>query len=175
MRYCLKAPCPVCQRELEYIYQTEEIPYFSEILITTARCACGFHHTDTLILREGEPARWELRVTDPGDLNARVIRSSSGTLEIPELGIVVEPGPACEAFITTVEGVLQRIRDSLQRILTITKGEQREKGVEVQTRLEEASRGEIPFTLVLEDPCGNSAILSPKAERTPLNHPDKRE
>ena len=35
-------PCSACGEECEYIYQTETIPYFSDILIVSARCpACG--------------------------------------------------------------------------------------------------------------------------------------
>ena len=43
------------------------------------------------------------------DLDARVIRSSSGTLRIPELGVDIEPGFASESYISNVEGVLDRV------------------------------------------------------------------
>jgi zinc finger protein len=51
--------CPYCEREIQYLYQTENIPFFSDILIVSARCDCGYRHADTMVLGMAEPARWE--------------------------------------------------------------------------------------------------------------------
>jgi zinc finger protein len=160
--------CPYCEREIQYLYQTENIPFFSEILIVSGRCECGYRHADTLILGGGEPARWEIRVGGPEDLNARVVRSASGTLRIPELGVEIDPGPACEGFVSNVEGVLERIEDVIAGVLSWAEGEERENALVLRTRIELAREGSLPFTLSLEDPTGNSAIVSEKARRTSL-------
>lgn len=165
MRYCLKLPCPVCQTEIEYKYQTEDIPFFSEILITTALCECGYRFADTIILGEGEPVRWTFPVRSADDLNVRVVRSSRGTIKIPELGITIEPGPACEACITNIEGILWKIRDTVEHIHRRTVGEERERSDEVLIIIDQALAGTIPFTFILEDPSGNSTIISDTAER----------
>jgi zinc finger protein len=160
--------CPYCEREIQYLYQTENIPYFSDILIVTGRCECGYRHADTLILAGGEPARWEFRVEGPEDLNARVVRSASGTVRIPELGVEIDPGPACEGFVSNVEGVLERIDDVLAGVLTWAEGEERENALALRTRIGLAREGSLPFTLSIEDPTGNSAIVSEKARKTEI-------
>lgn len=165
MRYCLKSPCPVCQSEIEYKYQTEDIPFFSDILITTALCECGYRFTDTIILGEGDPVRWSIDVQSADDLNVRVVRSSRGTIRLPELGITIEPGPACEACITNIEGILWKIREIVENIQRSAGGEERERSDEVLMRIDRALAGTLPFTFILEDPSGNSAIISDTAER----------
>jgi zinc finger protein len=164
----VKGRCPYCEREIQYLYQTENIPFFSEILIVSGRCECGYRHSDTMVLGEAEPARWEIEVGGPGDLAARVVRSASGTIRIPELGVEIDPGPACEGFVSNVEGVLDRIEDVLGSVLTWAEGEERENALALRERIGLAREGSIPFTLLIEDPTGNSAIVSEKAKKTPI-------
>jgi zinc finger protein len=160
--------CPYCEREIQYLYHTENIPFFSEILIVSGRCECGYRHADTMVLGEAEPARWELQVEGPVDLAARVVRSASGTIRIPELGVEIDPGPACEGFVSNVEGVLERIEDVLGTVLTWAEGEERENALALGERIRLAREGSVPFTLTIEDPTGNSAIISPRATKAPL-------
>jgi zinc finger protein len=160
--------CPYCEREIQYLYQTENIPFFSEILIVSGRCECGYRHADTMVLGEAEPARWEILVEGPEELSAMVVRSASAAIRIPELGVEIDPGPACEGFVSNVEGVLERIEDVLKGVLVWAEGEERENALALRERLGLAREGSVPFVLTIEDPSGNSAIISPKAEKTPL-------
>jgi zinc finger protein len=170
VRRVIRAPCPLCEKEIEYLYKTEKIPYFSDILIIRATCDCGFRYIDTMILAEGMPVRWILRVKDADDLETKVVRSTTGSIRIPELGLMVEPGPASEAFITNVEGVLARFENIVDRLLTWADEEERKRALEVKEDLRKARDGLVPFTLIVEDPDGNSAIISQKAEKeTPEN------
>ena len=168
MQKVVQGRCPYCEREIQYLYQTENIPFFSDILIVSGRCECGYRHADTMILGEAEPARWEIRVEGPEELSARVVRSASGAVRIPELGVEIDPGPACEGFVSNVEGVLERIEDVVMGVLTWAEGEERENALALRERIALAREGSVPFTLTIEDPTGNSAIVSPKAEKTPL-------
>jgi len=160
--------CPYCEREIQYLYQTENIPFFSDILIVSGRCECGYRHADTMVLSEAEPARWEIQVDGPEDLMARVVRSASAAIRIPELGVEIDPGPACEGFVSNVEGVLDRIEDVVTGVLVWAEGEERENALALKERIGLAREGSVPFTLTIEDPTGNSAIVSPKAEKTPI-------
>jgi zinc finger protein len=160
--------CPYCEREIQYLYQTENIPFFSEILIVSGRCECGYRHADTMVLGEAEPARWEILVEGPEELSARVVRSASAAIRIPELGVEIDPGPACEGFVSNVEGVLERIEDVVTGVLTWAEGEERENALALRERIGLAREGSVPFTLSIEDPSGNSVIVSPKAMKTPI-------
>ena len=168
MQSVVQGRCPYCEREIQYLYQTENIPFFSEILIVSGRCECGYRHADTMVLGEAEPARWELQVEGPEDLATRVVRSASGAIRIPELGVEIDPGPACEGFVSNVEGILERIEDVLGTVLTWAEGEERENALTLGERIRLAREGSVPFTLTIEDPTGNSAIISPRVTKTPL-------
>ena len=170
MRQVVPGPCPTCAREIEYIYQTENIPYFSDILIISALCPeCGFRFTDTQMLKHGEPARFELAVGNPEDLSVRIVRSMSASIEVPELGVRIDPGTKCEGFVSNVEGVLDRIDQVLGSVLTWAEDAcERERALELKEMIALAKAGEFPFTVVLEDPSGNSRILSDRAVKTDL-------
>jgi zinc finger protein len=159
-------PCPVCQTEIKYLYQTDEIPYFFEILIISALCpSCGYRIADTQLLRNAEPSRWEFGIETPDDMMIRVIRSMNGTISIPELGIRIDPGPACEGFISNVEGVLNRIGKVLDSLHSWAESDdERERIRRLQESLEKVKEGKLAVTLIIEDLSGNSAIIADRAK-----------
>ncbi|MBN2110189.1 MAG: ZPR1 zinc finger domain-containing protein [Methanosarcinaceae archaeon] len=159
--------CPLCHEELIINWQGDDIPYFGEVMYITSKCACGFRFADTMILAQRDPVRYELKVRDIDDLNSRVVRSTSGTIRIPELGIDVEPGSISESYVTNIEGVLDRI---LNVVITATRWAENDaddqrssRGLEVHQALRDAMEGNRELTVVIEDPLGNSAIISEKA------------
>ena len=168
-RVVVNGPCAACGEECEYIYQTEVIPYFSDILIISASCpACGYRYANTQMLREGEPLRFTFRVESIDDLSVRVVRSMSGTLRIPELGVEIDPGPACEGFVTNVEGVLERILSVVEGVLVWAEDDERTRAECLKAEIADAMAGEFPITLIIEDPTGNSAIVSDRAIQEPF-------
>jgi zinc finger protein len=165
-KFVTRTSCPLCHEELIISWQSDEIPYFGEVMYITAACDCSFRFADTLILTQKEPMRYELLVEDLEDLNSRVVRSTSGTIRIPELGIDVEPGSISESYITNIEGILDRI---LNVVITATKWceddeEKQLHGLEIQNILRDAIEGQRQITVVIEDPFGNSAIISEKVK-----------
>ena len=167
MRTVVPGPCPYCNTEIEYLYKTENIPYFSDILIISAVCgSCGYRYVDTRLLREGEPVRFVYQVTTQDDLAVRVVRSMSAAIEIPELGVRIDPGPACQGFVSNVEGVLDRIGQAVKSAIIEGDGEERENARVLLEKIARVKCGEFPVTLIIEDPSGNSAIVADKAEKS---------
>jgi zinc finger protein len=166
VRTVVPGPCPVCAADIEYLYQTENIPYFSELLIISCRCpSCGYRFVDTQLLKNAEPSKWELAITSPDDMKIRVVRSMNGVIIIPELGVRVDPGPACEGFVSNVEGVLDRVEQvisNLVRWADSTAEQERARCILEQIR--DIKEGRLPATLVIDDLTGNSAIISEKAQ-----------
>ncbi|AKB17689.1 MULTISPECIES: ZPR1 zinc finger domain-containing protein [unclassified Methanosarcina] len=163
--------CPLCQNDLVMKWQRDNIPYFGEIMYITAKCQCSFRFADTMILSSKEPMRYELSIENLEDLNARVIRSTSGTIRIPEMGITVEPGTVSDSYITNIEGVLQRVQNVL---MTASKWVQEDeekfaRSQELLRMLNEVIEGKRTITIIIEDPLGNSAIISKKAVATKLS------
>ncbi|HLE46370.1 MAG TPA: ZPR1 zinc finger domain-containing protein [Thermoplasmata archaeon] len=173
----LAAPCPMCgAANLRMRSLSIDIPYFGEALQTTVVCeACGFRHADVLLAREGPPTRHVLRVTRPSDLTARIVRSSSGTIRIPEIGGLLEPGLRSEGFVSNAEGVLHRFRDILGFLSRNADSPAARRRAEAsRATLDRMIEGEAPFTIILDDPFGNSAILHDTAEVRPLTDEEVR-
>lgn len=161
------ARCPACDNlGMEYNTETVDLPYLGESLETMLRCReCGFRHTDFILTETKDPLRHTLVVNEADDIMVRVVRSASGTIRIPELGIEIEPGVASDAYITNVEGVIVRIEKVLFQLLKDAESDEEARKVQDLVELFGAVREGTadPITLILEDPFGNSAILTEKA------------
>jgi len=88
----------------------------------------------------------------------------------------IEPGFASESYISNVEGVLERVEDVLQFATRSAREagsqEATEKGEDILEKIALAREGRFAFTLILEDPLGNSAIDCDKAVKSPLTAED---
>ena len=167
MRTVVPGPCPTCNTEIEYLYTTENIPYFSDILIISAICpSCGYKFVDTQMLKHGEPVRYVYRTATPEDLAVRVMRSMSASIEIPELGVRIDPGPTCQGFVSNIEGVLDRIVQAIGSAIVDGDDEERENARLLLEKIARVKCGELSVTFILEDPNGNSAIVADSAEKS---------
>ncbi|PWR70114.1 ZPR1 zinc finger domain-containing protein [Methanospirillum lacunae] len=166
MRQEVRGTCPACGEEVEYLYETENIPYFSEILIITCSCPlCGYRFSDVQSLTSREPVRIEFPVTSEEDLMVRVVRSTQGEIQIPELGVEITPGPACEGFVSNVEGILMRIDKVLDSAIIDGDDEQRRNAMDLKEKIALVKTGSFRITLIIIDPMGNSVIDSDRAKK----------
>jgi len=174
-----EAYCPACShRGLEYTAEEVDLPYLGKSLETLLRCpTCGYRHNDYMLTEHREPTRYMLRIEHADDMMARVVRSGSGTIRIPELGIHIEPGVASEAFVSNVEGVIVRVERVLHQLARDAEDDEARRRIEeLQETFGAMREGRAePVTLVLEDPFGNSAILADRAthERIPDEEADQ--
>ena len=133
-------------------------------------CAsCGYRHTDVMVLEEREPARYTLTIESAEDMYIRVIRSSSATMVVPELGIEVTPGSEAQGFVSNVEGVLMRMEEAVRTAQRWAESEEaKRRAEELLRRIAEIKAGKRKATLIISDPTGNSAIVSEKARKEAL-------
>ena len=164
--------CPLCQTDMPIKWQRDTIPYFGDIMYTTANCeCCSFRFADTIILSGKDPVCYSLPIRTEADLDARVIRSTSGTILIEEFGIMVEPGPISESYITNVEGILQRIRGVVESTVRWSEMDDDFEKVDIALNLLEKidaiiknpATAPVQITLLIKDPLGNSAIIAANA------------
>ncbi len=101
-----------------------------------------------------------IKIKNPKDLETKIYRASTGSIEVPELEITLEPGIQAEFFITNIERVLLKFKESCQFLLR-NDPEPAAKAVldrRVQ-ELDECLAVKREFTVVLDDPEGFSYIL----------------
>ncbi|MFX0107619.1 MAG: ZPR1 zinc finger domain-containing protein [Candidatus Hodarchaeota archaeon] len=154
--------CPACEEaELDVQSMLYSVPYFNELAMFTMKCPkCHFSHNDVFSAEQRPPSRWTLKVDDAALLRVRVVRSSSGTVRLPELGIDIEPGPAAESYISNVEGVLLRTRPIVDLAArNADTSDEKERGYEIVEKIDKALNGNLTFSIVIEDPAGVSGIL----------------
>ena len=162
--------CPVCgNNSLNVVLIENKIPYFGKVVISSSVCEiCGYKLNDVFSVETREPLEYKLFVESEEDLMARVVKSSSATVIIPELGLKIEPGPLSQGYVSNVEGVLRRIEDVFRGQLAVLEGKKKEKMKNLLGELEKMIEGKKKFILVIKDPLGNSAIISQKAKKRKL-------
>ncbi len=130
--------------------------------------ACDFKHADVMHLGEYEPMRYEFRITSDVDMMVRVVRSSTGMIKVPELGVTVKPGHTSEGYVSNIEGVLNRIETVIK--LAIEKADQtiHRRGEARLKKLELIRNGKKTANLILMDPFGHSAIIDKRAKKRKL-------
>ncbi|MBC7094498.1 ZPR1 zinc finger domain-containing protein [Thermococcus sp.] len=163
--------CPICggKNTLKALNYLHEIPYFGKVMESTIICEkCGYRNADVMLLEEKEPKMYTVKVEEEKDLFTRVVRSKSGTIELEEIGIKIEPGPASQGFVTNVEGVLERARETLLMAKNFKKeendGESIKKIEEILNYIEGVKEGKKPLTVRIMDPFGNSALIGEKVK-----------
>mmetsp|Transcript_16958 Transcript_16958/g.30490 ORF Transcript_16958/g.30490 Transcript_16958/m.30490 type:complete len:480 (-) Transcript_16958:7644-9083(-) len=153
------------------------IPFFQHIIIMAFSCEnCGFRNNEVqsaMSLAE-RGIKITLRVDNKEKLNREVIKSENASITITELGFEI-PRSTQKGTLNTVEGILSKAILGLEQ----DQEYRREHAPEVATQidafllsLKALAEGNTPFTLVLDDPGGNSFIsFDSKNFATPLQDP----
>ena len=162
--------CPSCGRGVHLYQIPQNLPLFGDVLLQTLSCShCGFKWSDVMSVEVREPAGYEVHVKKESDLDTKLVRNSSGTVEIPELGVLLEPGPLAEGFLTNLEGLLDRVEGILKIFLRSDDLEQRKAAKERMVELHSAREGKMPFTVRVLDPYGGSALIGAHVKRFALS------
>lgn len=112
-------PCPVCSTlgQVNMIAHIDEIPYFGEHTQVTLMChACGWRQTDFIPAEGKKAGGWSIVIDSEEKLRARVVRSSSCTVVLPELDLQVNPGTSATGYVSNIEGVLNRFQEIINML-----------------------------------------------------------
>ncbi|MCQ5376845.1 MAG: ZPR1 zinc finger domain-containing protein [Candidatus Methanomethylicia archaeon] len=152
--------CASCGKEALVVKEIfTSLPKFGSAVLISMICKnCGYRTSDVVLLENKGPKRTEFKVKDGRDLNARVVRSSSARIEIPELGLELKPGSMAEGFITNIEGVLTRFLEVAEQLRDSAEGSERERAADAIQQIIGAMNGKVSFTIVIEDEMGNSGV-----------------
>jgi zinc finger protein len=161
--------CASCGKETLNVKELFSlIPRFGRVVMISMLCSnCGYRVFDTLSLEDKGPSKIEFKVNGLKDLSSRVIRSSSSILTIPELGLELKPGDKSEGFITNIEGVLVRFLAFAEQLYRSVEPEEKEGAMATIEKIKLAMEGTGPFTVIIDDEYGNSAILLPEEDGSP--------
>src|SRR3989344_9422837 len=134
------------------------------------RCeSCNYYKSDIESAERKDPTRYTFTVKDKKDLNVRVVKSSEATIKIPTLRMSVDSGVGSIGYITNIEGVIRRFKKIIEDQRDLAEDEDVKKHAKnLLKKLWKIENGEEELKIIIEDPSGNSAIISEKAEVTKL-------
>jgi len=158
--------CPIClEKKLTLTEDEMDIPFFGKTFVFSMHCdACAFHKADIEAAEMKDPCKVTFIIEKEEDMNVRVIKSSEATIKVPQLHMTVTPGPASEGFISNIEGLLNRFEKVIEDEKEASEeDEAKTTAKNLLKKIRKVKWGEIPLKIVIEDPSGNSAIIS---ERT---------
>jgi len=160
---CLDGQCEKCGKAVQTRIKLTDIPHFKEVLVMGTACEhCGYR--SRLVKAgggiSGRGRRFTLRAGHECDLYRDVLKSDTCSLEVKEWELEVGAGMLGGKF-TTVEGLLQDVKAHMASIGFFTGDsvpeERKEKVQKIFDCIDKACSG-APFTLVLDDPAGNSYL-----------------
>jgi len=163
-------PCPMCRtKNLTLTEASSEVPFFGKIFIFGMHCSkCHYHKADVEAAEKHPPAKYTFEVQGKEDLKVRVIRSSEGIIKIPHVGSL-EPGPSAEGFVTNIEGVIEKFKKQVESLRNSAEDDSdKKKAKNLLKKIQKVLWGDEKLKISIEDPTGNSAIISDKAVKSKI-------
>ena len=162
--------CPMCgEDKLTLLESSTEVPYFGRVYLFSMSCsACKYHQADCESEEQKEPAKYTLEVSNEADMSIRIVKSSQATVKIPHI-TTITPGTASNGYITNVEGLLTRVKKEVEMLKETEEDEDvKQKAKNMLKKLQQVMWGQESLKIIIEDPTGNSAIISEKAVKEPF-------
>jgi len=162
--------CPVCHKNtLTLTEQETEVPYFGKLYVFSMSCSsCDYKKADVEAEEQKDPVRWSIDIESDKDMNIRIIKSSEATVKIPRI-TTIEPGPASEGYITNVEGLLEKVKEQIESVRDNEEDpDAKKKAKNLVKKITRIMWGKEKTKIIIEDPSGNSAIVSEKAVKGKL-------
>ena len=165
-----KQPCPVCGKNTLTLIESEDnIAYFGKVYLFSMDCSnCKYKKADIEAAEQKEPSKYTIEINSEKDMSIKIVKSSEATVKIPHI-ITITPGPTSQGYITNVEGLLNRVKDAVQSAMDAE--EDKDDVKKARKLIKKVNRviwGSEKLKIILEDPSGNSAIISDKAVKTKL-------
>ncbi|XP_010777388.1 zinc finger protein ZPR1 [Notothenia coriiceps] len=145
-----------------------KIPFFKEVIVSSFNCDnCSWSNTEIQSAGriQDQGVCYTLKVKTKQDLDREVVKSDGATTRIPDLDFEIPPFTQ-KGALTTIEGLIDRAAAGLQQDQTLRRAnypEVADKIEEFIQKLHKLKEVESEFTLVIEDPSGNSFIENPRA------------
>ena len=163
-------PCPLCHEKTLILTEREtEVPYFGKVYLFSMTCNnCKYHKADVESTEQKEPVKYDFEISSEEDMKVRVVKSSEATVKIPHI-TTITPGPAAQGYVTNIEGILNRAKYQIESLKeTAEDDEDKQKAKNLLKKLTRIMWGQERQKIIIEDPSGNSAIISDNAIKIPL-------
>lgn len=165
-----KQPCPMCRNNTLTLTEfTRDVPFFGKVFLFSMNCSsCNYHKADVEPAEQREPSKYTIEISGEEDMKIRVVKSSSATVRIPRI-TTISPGESSNGYITNVEGLLSRVKKIIEHLRDEAEDKsERKKAKNMLKKIQDVMWGRDSLKITIEDPTGNSAIISEKALKQKL-------
>ena len=160
-------PCPFCfKKTLSMSEDAMDIPYFGTTYVFSMHCSsCNYDKSDIEAEQPKEPCKHTFTVESSEDMKVRVVKSSNASIKIPQMRMSVESGPSSNGYVSNIEGLLNRFKKILEEQRDNADDKDvRKKAKNLLKKLWKVECGDAKLKIIIEDPTGNSAIISEKTK-----------
>ncbi len=160
-------PCPFClENALTLTEDSTEVPYFGRVYLFSMKCsACSFSKADVEAEEQKDPVKVTFTVQSEKDMAVRVVKSSNATVKIPQMRMTVSPGPASVGYVSNIEGLLDRFVEVIKSEQGVAEEDEEKRRCKLLLKkIWRVKNGDDPLKIIIEDPSGNSVIISDKAK-----------
>lgn len=163
--------CPSCAKPAKLTTITHSVEWFGELLFNSLSCShCGFRWNDVLPTHfDGKATKYWSQIDSEKDLSVKIMKSSTTTIRIPQIGVEIEPGPASDGYITNIEGLLDRVQGIIEQLergaddLT-----EKARAISILEEISDYRAGKKPFVVEVLDPHGNGRMVGNNVKKKEL-------
>lgn len=159
----IESLCMNCRKNGVTRVLLTSIPYFKEVAIMSFEC----QHCNTInnelqsvsdIQEKG--VRYKVNCTKDADLQRQVVKTEWSEIKILEIEFEVKRQPG---LVTTIEGILERAEAGMKQMVELNPNLDEESLDKIKAFLRKLMRCKLmmdDFTLIVDDPSGNSYVQS---------------
>ena len=159
--------CMFCGEDKLTLMQDEkDIPYFGKVFVFSMQCSsCKYFKSDVEAVELKDPCKLTFAVESEEDMKVRVVKSASASIKVTGLKMDVRPGPASNGFVSNIEGLLNNFKKVIENARDNSDDpKERKSAKNLLKKLWKVKCGDVSVKVVIEDPTGNSAIISEKTK-----------
>jgi len=159
--------CPACgKKKLELKEEDKDVNGFGKVYVMSMNCEdCDFSKCDIESEEEKDGSSQTITIDSEKDMKIGIIRSSSGTVKVPQIRMKIDAGENSEGFITDVAGLIGKFEGIVEKERDSAEDPSAKKSAKnLLKKLWKIKLGDVPVKITIEDPTGNSAIISDKVE-----------
>ncbi|XP_010863494.1 zinc finger protein ZPR1 [Esox lucius] len=164
----IESLCMNCYQNGLTRFLLTKIPFFKEIIVSSFSCPnCSWSNTEIQSAGriQDQGIIYTLKVKSKQDMNREIVKVDSATTRIPELDFEIPPYTQ-KGSLSTIEGLLDRAVAGLKQDQPLRKVSVPEVAEKIDGFIDELNKlkdGEREFTLIIDDPSGNSFVENPFA------------
>lgn len=139
------------------------IPYFKEVAVMSFECKhCNTINNELQAVSDMQEKgiRYKVKCRRDEDLQRQVVKTEWSEIKIPEIEFEVKRQPG---LVTTIEGILERAEAGMKQLMELNPNMSDEDKEKVKAFLAKLMKCKLmmeDFTLILDDPSGNSYVQS---------------